>query len=73
MAEEFGKRFGKKVTFSGEPAKSAWLANTDKAAGLFGDPTVPLEKMIDWCADWVAKDGVSLGKPTRFEVRDGVY
>lgn len=73
LAEEFGKRFGKKVTFSGEPAKSAWLANTDKAAGLFGDPTVPLEKMIDWCADWVAKDGVSLGKPTRFEVRDGVY
>ena len=73
LAEEFGKRFGKKAEFSGEPARTAWLANTDKAAEMFGDPIVPMEKMIDWCADWVASGGVSLGKPTHYEVRDGAY
>jgi nucleoside-diphosphate-sugar epimerase len=73
LAEEFARRFGRPARFTGEPAKTAWLVNTDKAAGLFGDPVVPLDKMIDWCADWVARDGASLGKPTHFEVRDGAY
>tara|TARA_B100000315_G_scaffold260884_1_gene326817 strand:+ start:3329 stop:4372 length:1044 start_codon:yes stop_codon:yes gene_type:complete len=73
LAQEFANRFGKQVTFTGEPAASAWLANTEKAASLFGDPVVPIDKMIDWCADWVAKGGVNLGKPTHFEARDGAY
>jgi hypothetical protein len=29
--------------------------------------------MLDWVADWVAQDRPSLGKPTKFEVRSGVY
>jgi nucleoside-diphosphate-sugar epimerase len=73
LAEEFAKRFGKRAVFTGTSATSAWLANTDKAASLFGDPIVPIDKMIDWCADWVVKDGANLGKPTHFEVRDGGY
>jgi nucleoside-diphosphate-sugar epimerase len=73
LAGEFARRFGRKARFTGTPASSAWLANTDKAAALFGEPMVPLDRMIDWCADWVARGGVSLGKPTHFEVRDGAY
>jgi len=73
LAEEFAKRMGKRVNFSGEPEASAWLANSDKAVSLFGEPLVPMDKMIDWCADWVAKGGVNLGKPTHYEVRDGTY
>jgi len=73
LAEEFGKRMGKPPRFVGEPESSAWLANSDKAVSLFGEPLVPMDKMIDWCADWVAKGGVNLGKPTHFEVRDGAY
>jgi len=73
LAEEFAKRFGKPVSFTGTPATSAWLANSDKAVGMFGEPVVPMDKMIDWCADWVAKGGVNLGKPTHYEVRDGAY
>ena len=37
----------------------------------FGPPRVPLERMIDWTADWLARGGASLGKPTHYEVRDG--
>jgi hypothetical protein len=28
---------------------------------------------MDWVADWVARDRPSLGKPTKFEARDGRY
>jgi hypothetical protein len=34
---------------------------------------VPLAKMIDWIADWVARGGPSLGKDTHFGTRDGKY
>ena len=34
---------------------------------------VPLERMVDWVADWVASGGPSLGKDHAFDVRDGPY
>jgi hypothetical protein len=73
LAEEFGKRFGLEVSLQGQPAPEAWLINTAQAAKLFGYPMVSLHSMIDWVADWIARDGSSLGKPTHFEVRDGNY
>jgi nucleoside-diphosphate-sugar epimerase len=73
LAEEFGKRFSRKPFFSGEEAKTAWLIDTTAAAKLLGAPRVPIETMIDWVADWVARGQPSLGKPTHFETRDGRY
>jgi nucleoside-diphosphate-sugar epimerase len=73
LAEEFGNRLGKTPVVAGEEAETAWLANTDKAQALFGQPLVPMDKMIDWVADWVSKGNVSLDKPTHFEARDGAY
>lgn len=40
---------------------------------MFGYPAIPLGRMLDWTADWVATGGTSLNKPTKFEVRDGAY
>lgn len=73
LAESFGRRFGKTPQITGTEAPEAWLNNAAEAARLFGYPRIPLAAMLDWVADWVARSGRSLGKPTHFEVRDGAY
>jgi nucleoside-diphosphate-sugar epimerase len=73
LAEEFGQRFSRTPSFAGEEARTAWLVDTSAARALLGGPRVPLETMIDWVADWVARGQPSLGKPTHFETRDGKY
>lgn len=73
LACEIGRRMGRPVSFAGEPAPTAWLNNSAAAFGLFGYPTVPIARMLDWIADWVGRDMPSLHKPTKFENRDGRY
>ncbi len=73
LAEEFGKRFNRNPSFSGNPSSSAWLIDTAAAVKLFGPPRVALSTMVDWVADWVSRGQPSLGKPTHFETRDGKY
>ncbi len=73
LAAEFGRRLDRTPVLTGTEASECWLTNTAEAARLFGYPLVPLAAMLDWVADWVAQDRPSLGKPTKFEVRSGVY
>jgi nucleoside-diphosphate-sugar epimerase len=73
LAEEFARRFGKAATIVGQEAPTAWLMNTSQAESLFGYPRVPLLRQIGWVADWIAREQRLLGKPTKFENRDGKY
>jgi nucleoside-diphosphate-sugar epimerase len=73
LAEAFGQRLGKPLVFAGVEAPDAWLVNTAAAMRLFGDPRVPLARLIDWTADWVARGLPSLGKPTGYGTRDGAF
>jgi len=73
LAAAFGRHFDKAPVFAGKEAGSAWLVNSAEAQRLFGRPTVPLETMIAWQADWIARGGASLGKDTHFDARDGKY
>ena len=73
LAAAFGRRFNRQALFTGAEAGTAWLVNSAEAHRLFGAPSVPLETMIDWQADWIARGLPGLGKPTHFETRDGKY
>jgi nucleoside-diphosphate-sugar epimerase len=73
LAEEFGARMGKTPTFEGKESADALLNDSSKAFALFGKPPVSVRQMLDWIADWVARGGVSLAKPTHFEERAGRF
>lgn len=73
VAEQLGQALGSPVRFAGTEQPTAWLNNAGKSWRLFGPPTVPIERMIAWTADWVRKGGRSLGLPTHFDVRDGRF
>lgn len=73
LATTFGQRFGRPATFTGHEAPDALLSNGRRAVDLLGPPRVTVDRMIDWIADWVLAGGEALGKPTRFEVRDGRF
>jgi len=73
VATQLGERLGRPATIVGREADTALLSDAGESARLFGPPSVPVATMLDWVADWVANDGASLGKPTKFEVRDGTF
>ena len=73
LAEAFGRHFSRQPVFSGKEAGTAWLVNSAEAQRLFGPPSVPLDTMIAWQADWITRGGASLGKDTHFDTRDGKY
>lgn len=73
LAERFAERLDRPMHFAGEEGPDALLSNAARAFAAFGYPRVPLARMVDWVADWVARGGRALGKPTKFEVRDGRF
>jgi nucleoside-diphosphate-sugar epimerase len=68
-----GELMGKAVDFAGEEAPDALLSNGALGYDKLGQTTVDAEQMMEWIADWIAKDGQTLGKPTCFEARDGKF
>jgi nucleoside-diphosphate-sugar epimerase len=73
LAEAFGQRLGKKPVLVGVEAADAWLVNTAEATRLFGYPSVPLARLVDWTADWVGRGLPRLGKDTHYDTRDGNF
>jgi len=73
VCEQFGELFERSVEFTGQPAPDAFLNNAAHCHRLLGRPSVSADQMIRWTADWVARGGESLGKPTHFQNRDGKY
>jgi nucleoside-diphosphate-sugar epimerase len=73
VAEEFAQLFERSVHFQGTESADAFLSNGQLGNRLFGYPRVSAGQMILWIADWIARGGETLGKPTHFEVRDGKF
>jgi len=73
IARRFGERFGVEPTVTGVESETALLSNAARCHKLFGYPTVTVEQMIEWVADWIGMGGETLSKPTHFETRDGRF
>jgi nucleoside-diphosphate-sugar epimerase len=73
LAAKFGELLDREPIIVGKEEPTAWLTNTSQAVKLFGRPVVDTAQLITWTADWVARSMPSLGKPTKYEVRDGRY
>jgi nucleoside-diphosphate-sugar epimerase len=73
VGEQFGRLLGKPVRFAGTEARTALLSDARAGLGRLDPPRLPAQRLIEWVADWVARGGTSLGKPTHFESRDGRF
>jgi nucleoside-diphosphate-sugar epimerase len=73
LAERFGRTLKKPVTFSGSERDDALLSNTSRMLSTFAAPAVGLDEMIARVAEWISNGGSLLGKPTKFEARDGQF
>ena len=73
LAEGLARRMERTPRFKGSEGPTALLSNPGRCHAQFGPPRVSLDRMLDWVAHWVCHDGATLGKPTKFEVRDGRF
>jgi nucleoside-diphosphate-sugar epimerase len=72
-ATELARLLETDVTFTGSEADDALLSNGSRGWALLGRPSVDLERLIAWTADWTRRGGDHLGKPTQFESRAGRF
>ena len=73
VAARFGILMNRSVQFTGREAETALLSDTTLLRSRLGSPTMPLDTVIHWTAQWIMHDGYVLNKPTHFEVRDGAF
>lgn len=73
LAEELGTILGKAPQFLGSEQPTALLSNAAKANSLFGPPTVSIQTLLRWTAEWIRAGNPTLNKPTHFQTRDGKF
>jgi len=73
VAWRFGQLFDKTPIFEGEEGERAMFASSVKACGIMGYPSVPVARLMEWTAEWIASGGVLWDKPTHFEETGGRY
>jgi hypothetical protein len=73
LADKLAVKLRKSPVFVSAPAPTALLNNAALCHRMFGPATVSVDQMIDWIADWITEGGRLLGKPTKFQVRDGRF
>ena len=73
LAELFGERFGREPRFEGVESGTAYVMAGTEQQKAFGFPSTTLADMVDMVADWVVKSGPTIGKPTKFQQRDGTF
>ena len=57
----------------GSEAETALLSDSSEMVRRFGHPQMSTEQLLAWTAAWLRAGGRLLGKPTKFQVRDGRF
>jgi nucleoside-diphosphate-sugar epimerase len=73
LARRLAAALGVEPRFEGEETADALLSNATRMDELLPGPLLPVDTLIDWVAEWVRRGGTLLGKPTKFERRDGAF
>jgi nucleoside-diphosphate-sugar epimerase len=73
IARRFGELLDVDPVFAGTESQTALLSNAGRSQELFGYPSVPVGRIIEWTAHWIKTGGPTLHKPTHFETRDGQF
>lgn len=73
LARALGARLGEEPVLARTERPDALLSRGTRMRDLLDDPLLPLDTLLDWVADWVARGGTLLNKPTGFETRDGRF
>lgn len=73
VARQFGRIFKKEPKFINEEKPTSLLNNASLSHKLFGYPSVSLNQVIEWTAEWVQREEKTIDKPTHFQVRSGKF
>lgn len=73
VAHEFGRILGKEPKFVNEEQSTSLLSNASLSHKLFGYPSVSLNQLVEWTAEWVRTDKKTINKPTHFQERSGKF
>ena len=73
LAQALGRALGKEPRLTGREGPTALMGDASGILERFGPPAVSSEQIIRWVAEWVRLGGANLGKPTRYEARDGRF
>lgn len=73
LAERFGERFGRRAVFEGTESGTAYVMDGSALQAEFGYPRTTLPQMIDTVAEWTEKANPLIGKPTKFQQRNGAF
>jgi nucleoside-diphosphate-sugar epimerase len=73
LAARIGGLLGREPRFASTEAPTALLSNASVCFERFGRPAVGLDEMIRVIVTWVAANKPTLGKPTKYGLRDGRF
>ncbi len=73
IAEQLGRHLQRDVIFEGAESEDALVVNVDTLTRVLPYHGMSLDTLIAHSAQWVARGGRLLNKPTRFDVRSGAY
>lgn len=73
LAEHMGRELEREPVFVGQESDTALLGDATVLFDALGEPDTPIDDVVRWMAHWIRLGGRSLGKPTKYESRQGKY